>query len=69
MAESETKPLVFISYSHKDEIYKDQVLTHLGGLSLMSQLEPWHDGDIGAGDDWYEEIERKRNGRSLILDG
>ncbi|MEM8948311.1 MAG: TIR domain-containing protein [Pseudomonadota bacterium] len=67
MADDEPKPLVFISYSHKDEVYKDQVLTHLGGLSLMSQLEPWHDGDIGAGENWYEEIEEKLNGCAVAV--
>lgn len=67
MADGELKPLVFISYSHKDETYKDQVLTHLGGLSLRSQLEPWHDGDIGAGEHWYEEIEEKLNSCAVAV--
>ncbi|MGI9418257.1 MAG: TIR domain-containing protein [Geminicoccaceae bacterium] len=67
MADDERKPLVFISYSHKDEVYKDQVLTHLGGLSLLSDLEPWHDGDIGAGERWYEDIEEKLNGCAVAV--
>ena len=67
MADDDRKPLVFISYSHKDEVYKDQVLTHLGGLSQQSELEPWHDGDIGAGERWYEDIEEKLNGCAVAV--
>src|SRR5712691_10946823 len=51
-----TTPTVFISYSHRDEMWKDRLLTQLGVLQQQSILELWHDGRIGAGADWYERI-------------
>jgi Bacterial Death-like domain 3/TIR domain len=51
-----TPPTVFISYSHRDEIWKERLLTQLGVLQQQSILELWHDRRIGAGADWYQEI-------------
>ncbi len=52
-----TKPLVFISYSHKDEDWKEKLLTHLGVLQEEGFLNLWDDRQIGAGEDWYKKIE------------
>jgi hypothetical protein len=49
-------PTVFISYSHKDERWKNQVVTHLGVLGKQGLLDIWVDTKIGAGEDWYAEI-------------
>jgi len=51
-----TTPTVFMSYSHRDEVWKDRLLTQLGVLQQQSLLELWHDRRIGAGADWYQEI-------------
>jgi hypothetical protein len=51
-----TTPTVFISYSHRDEVWKDRLLTQLGVLQQQSILALWHDRRIGAGADWYQEI-------------
>ena len=51
-----TKPVVFISYSRKDEQEKEALLTHLGVLEGVGLIEPWSDDQIGAGADWEEEI-------------
>jgi hypothetical protein len=51
-----TTPTVFISYSHRDEMWKDRLLTQLGVLQQQSVLALWHDRRIGAGADWYQEI-------------
>ena len=53
---SVTTPTVFISYSHRDEMWKDRLLTQLGVLQQQSILALWHDRLIGAGADWYQEI-------------
>jgi tetratricopeptide (TPR) repeat protein len=53
-----TKPTVFISYSHKDEVWKDRLVTHLGVLQQESILDVWDDRRIGAGEDWYQKIEQ-----------
>jgi hypothetical protein len=35
-----TKPTIFISYSHKDEGWKDRLVTHLGVLQSQGLLFP-----------------------------
>ncbi len=49
---------VFISYSHKDEAWKDHLKTHLAVLEHQNLLSIWDDRQIAAGDDWYPEIEQ-----------
>ncbi len=51
------KLTVFISYSHKDEIWKDHLATHLKALHEQGLVDLWDDRRISAGDDWYEEIQ------------
>jgi hypothetical protein len=51
-------PTVFISYSHKDEDWKDRLVTHLGVLEEEGLLQTWNDRKIGAGDEWFEEIRK-----------
>jgi len=48
---------VFISYSHKDEVWKDRVASQLGVLAQEGRLDVWEDRRIDAGDDWFPEIE------------
>ncbi len=49
-------PTVFISYSHKDEIWKDRLRPHLKMLEQQGRLITWDDRNIDAGDTWYDEI-------------
>lgn len=50
-------PVVFISYSHKDEAWKDKLLPHLNALVQAGvAMEVWHDRRIDGGDKWYPEI-------------
>jgi hypothetical protein len=51
-----TAPTVFISYSHQDEVWKDRLLEHLGVLEEEGLLKTWNDRNIGAGNEWLEEI-------------
>ena len=53
-----TSPTVFISYSHKDEVWKDRVCTQLGVLVQQNLVETWDDRRIDVGDDWEPEIEQ-----------
>ena len=48
---------VFISYSHKDEAWKDRLVAQLGVLAGEG-LETWDDRRIAGGDDWLPEIEQ-----------
>lgn len=51
-------PEVFISYSHKDQSWKDQLLSHLSVSLDPDALEAWDDTRIPAGSAWEEELQR-----------
>lgn len=51
-----SKPLVFISYSHKDEDWKDRILVHLGIAQKQELFDVWDDRRIEGGEDWFEAI-------------
>lgn len=54
---STQKDLVFISYSHKDATWLDELQTMLKPLVRNQALSVWDDTKIGAGQTWKEEIE------------
>jgi hypothetical protein len=47
---------VFISYSHKDEAWKERLMTQLKVLQVEGALDIWDDRRIQAGQDWFPEI-------------
>lgn len=52
------RPTVFLSYSHKDEEWRNRISPHLGTLERNADInvEIWNDTKIDAGDTWYNEI-------------
>ena len=62
-----TSPSVFISYSHKDEEWKDRLVTHLRVLQMEGLLDVWEDRRIEAGSDWYPEIENAINTANVAI--
>jgi TIR domain len=54
-------PKIFISYSHKDEAFKDELDIMLAGLNRRSIVDVWHDRRIEAGAEWMQEITRAMN--------
>ncbi len=52
---------IFISYSHKDEDWKDRVASHLGVLRDQGILEIRDDWEIRLGEEWHPEIEEALN--------
>lgn len=60
-------PSVFISYSHKDEEWKDRLITHLGVLEQEGILDLWDDRRIEVGEDWKPEIEKAINQASIAI--
>jgi len=52
------KPTIFISYSHKDEKWKDRLRPHLGVLEQQDRITIWDDRRIDAGAKWYNEIQQ-----------
>jgi len=51
-----SKPKVFISYSRKDEEWKDRIVTHLKAFVHQGDIILWDDRKIGTGADWFAEI-------------
>jgi internalin A len=58
---------VFISYSHKDEFYKNQLETHLKILQRQNLISVWTDRRIIAGEDWGKEIDLNLESAHIIL--
>jgi len=58
MSVTTLKPSVFLSYSHKDEPWKERLKTHLRVLEQVGALAVWDDRKIDAGKTWYDEIQR-----------
>jgi len=50
-------PTVFISYSHRDEPWKDRLVRQLRVLELEGDFVLWDDRQIAAGAGWHGEIE------------
>ncbi|MFZ4700668.1 MAG: toll/interleukin-1 receptor domain-containing protein, partial [Candidatus Methylumidiphilus sp.] len=68
MSESESPPKrVFISYSHKDEAWKERLQAQLNVLELENQLGVWEDRQIAAGDDWCPAIEEALNSAQVAV--
>jgi len=62
-----TKPIIFISYSHKDEDWKNRLVRHLGVLQSEGHLDIWDDKRIEAGEDWYPEIQNAIDTSSVAI--
>ncbi|MCX6849800.1 MAG: TIR domain-containing protein [Verrucomicrobia bacterium] len=50
------KPRVFISYSHKDDAAKDQLVLKLKVLQTAGLVDYWQDRDLTAGEEWNRGI-------------
>ncbi len=61
MTSGRPRPLIFISYSHRDREAKEFVDRHLSVLRTAGDIDVWHDGEIAVGDDWYQKIETRLN--------
>ena len=49
-------PHVFVSYSHKDEVWKDRLLPYLDILKQVAKVKTWNDREIRVGENWYRRI-------------
>lgn len=61
------RPNVFISYSHRDEEWKDRLLCHLSVLREQQLLHLWDDRRIGAGDAWEMEIQEAMESSNVAI--
>jgi hypothetical protein len=58
---------VFFSYSHDDEIYRDQLEKHLSLLKRQNLIEAWHDRRILAGSMVDDSISDELETANIIL--
>ncbi|MBI3123007.1 MAG: leucine-rich repeat domain-containing protein [Ignavibacteriales bacterium] len=57
---------VFISYSHKDEFYKNQLETHLKILKRQNLVNTWDDRKIYPGEEWDKKIKDNLESADII---
>ncbi len=58
---------IFISYSHKDEEWKDRLVKHLKVLEMEGYCSLWDDREIKVGDDWLPDIKKALNEAQVII--
>ena len=58
---------IAISYAHRDQALKDELILHLSPLRRQGIIAHWHDRNIDAGDDWKQEIDTHFNTAGMIL--
>ncbi len=58
---------VFISYSHKDEDFKDALDTHLAMLKHSDKIAAWNDRAILPGTEWDAEIKHQLEEAHIVL--
>ncbi len=58
---------VFYSYSHHDEVLRDELEKHLSILRRQGVISQWHDRQIGAGREWEGQIDQRLNSAQVIL--
>ena len=61
------KAKLFISYSHRDDRYREQLVTHLAGLRRQGVIADWHDRKIVPGKEWREAIDQNLNTADCVL--
>lgn len=58
---------VFISYSHKDEAFKDDLKAHLSALVRQAKIQLWQDRAMEAGTKWDDQIKQQLEESDIIL--
>lgn len=58
---------LFFSYSHRDEILRDELEIHLSALKRQGVIDTWHDRRIGAGHEFENSISEHLNSADIIL--
>ena len=51
-----TQPVIFVGYSHRDEVEKNQLLAHLGELREAGLISTWSDEQINDDLNWKSAI-------------
>jgi replicative DNA helicase len=67
MNSTPSKIRVFYSYSHKDEVFREQLEEHLAILRRTGLIQEWSDRKIVPRRDWKNEIDENLLAADLIL--
>ena len=60
-------PEVFFSYSHRDEMLRDELAKHLSIMKRQGIITAWHDRQITAGSEWADDIDSHLDSAQVIL--
>jgi small GTP-binding protein len=60
-------PRIFISYSHQDEQFKDELVKMLTGMQRRGVIDAWQDRLIEPGAEWFKAIKQAINECDLAL--
>jgi tetratricopeptide (TPR) repeat protein len=58
---------IFYSYSHKDEVLRDELEKHLSILKRQGVIRGWYDRKISAGSEWAGEIDEHLESARIVL--
>ena len=58
---------LFFSYSHRDELLRDELEVHLAALKRQGVISTWHDKRLQAGDDIDQHISQQLEEADIIL--
>jgi internalin A len=58
---------LFYSYSHKDEVLRGEIETHLKLLQRQGLISTWYDRKIAPGAEWAGQIDRNLEAADVIL--
>jgi TIR domain len=62
------KPIkIFLSYAHRDDEYRQELMVQLSSLLNRKLVEIWHDRQILAGSDWATDINQNLESADIIL--
>jgi len=62
-----SKPKLFISYAHEDELHLKQLTNRVKGLERQELIESWSDNEILPGMDWDDEIKSQLADADVII--
>jgi internalin A len=66
--QTNVEPLrLFLSYSHKDKKYVDELRKALKPTERNGLIQPWYDGEITAGEEWKPLIEQRLREADIIV--
>lgn len=62
-----SKIKIFVSYSHKDEHWKNILNASLAPLRRLENVDIWEDRQVAAGSDWLKEVESYINAADIAI--